>query len=79
MEYSVQAVLCQTCKHIHVVLTAVSNVFNINIRYGMVLARYKAIPNVKSTGVFGLKPLVAFTSDEVRFNAEIMSYHKISL
>lgn len=31
----------------------------------MVLARYKAFPNVKSTGMFGLKPLVAFASDEV--------------
>lgn len=32
----------------------------------MVLARYKAIPNVKNTGIFGQKPLVAFTSDEVK-------------
>ena len=38
---------------------------SISNMYGMVLARYNAIPNVKSTGMFGLKPLVAFTSEEV--------------
>lgn len=31
----------------------------------MVLARYKAVPNIKRTGIFGGKPLVAFTSEEV--------------
>lgn len=33
--------------------------------YGMVLARYVANPKVKETGVFGSKPLVVFTSEEV--------------
>lgn len=34
--------------------------------YGMTLARYAANPDVKKTGMFGLKPLVAFTSEEVK-------------
>lgn len=34
--------------------------------YGMVLARYVANPTVKETGLFGAKPLVVFTSEEVR-------------
>lgn len=33
--------------------------------YGMVLARYNAVPNIKSKGCFNIKPLVAFTSEEV--------------
>lgn len=33
--------------------------------YGMVVARYHKYPQVKRTGIFGLKPLVAFTSDQV--------------
>lgn len=33
--------------------------------YGMVLARYNAVPNIKSKGCFNLKPLVAFTSEGV--------------
>lgn len=37
-------------------------------RYGMVLARYKALPNIKSTGCFGLKPLVAFTSIDSHYS-----------
>lgn len=38
----------------------------------MVLAKYKAIPNVKQTGLFGCKPLVAFTSDEVCLKKKII-------
>lgn len=33
--------------------------------YGMVLARCRAVPDAKCTGLFGQSPLVAFTSDEV--------------
>lgn len=33
--------------------------------YGMVLARYVAQPEVKQTGLFGGRPLVVFTSEEV--------------
>jgi hypothetical protein len=33
--------------------------------YGMVLARYKAIPDSKTKGLSGLPPLVAFTSEDV--------------
>ncbi|XP_045605307.1 cysteine sulfinic acid decarboxylase isoform X1 [Procambarus clarkii] len=36
--------------------------------YGMVMARYKKYPDVKRTGVFGLKPLVAFTSDQGHYS-----------
>lgn len=31
----------------------------------MVLARYNAVPNIKSKGCFNMKPLVVFTSEEV--------------
>lgn len=34
----------------------------------MVLARYKAVPDIKTNGCFGLKPLVAFTSDESHYS-----------
>lgn len=34
--------------------------------YGMVLARFNAVPNIKTKGCFNLKPLVVFTSEEVR-------------
>lgn len=37
-------------------------------RYGMVLARYRAVPAIKSTGCFGQKPLVAFTSEESHYS-----------
>jgi hypothetical protein len=33
--------------------------------YGMVLARYKAVPDSKMKGLSGLPPLVAFTSEDV--------------
>jgi hypothetical protein len=33
--------------------------------YGMVLARYKAVPNSKTKGLSGLPPLVVFTSEDV--------------
>lgn len=36
----------------------------------MILARYKAIPDVKATGVFGVKPLVAFTSEESHYSTK---------
>lgn len=39
-------------------------------RYGMVLARYKAVPNIKSSGCFGLKPLVAFTSEDSHYSIQ---------
>lgn len=34
----------------------------------MVLARYRAVPAIKSTGCFGQKPLVAFTSEESHYS-----------
>lgn len=34
----------------------------------MVLARFKSVKNVKSTGLSGLPPLVAFTSDEAHYS-----------
>lgn len=34
----------------------------------MVLARYKAVPTIKSTGCFGLRPLVAFTSIDSHYS-----------
>lgn len=37
-------------------------------RYGMVLAKYKQIPDIKSTGCFGKKPLVAFTSSDSHYS-----------
>ncbi|XP_063596063.1 cysteine sulfinic acid decarboxylase-like [Penaeus indicus] len=36
--------------------------------YAMVLARYKRNPNVKKTGVFSLKPLIVFTSDQGHYS-----------
>jgi hypothetical protein len=33
--------------------------------YGMVLARYKAVPDSKTKGLSGLPPLVVFTSEDV--------------
>jgi len=36
--------------------------------YGMMLARQKKFPDIKSTGMFGQKPLVAFTSEESHYS-----------
>ncbi|EDX11219.1 cysteine sulfinic acid decarboxylase [Drosophila simulans] len=36
--------------------------------YGMVLARYKIAPEVKTSGMFGMRPLVLFTSDESHYS-----------
>lgn len=36
--------------------------------YGMIAARYKYMPNIKKTGNWNQKPLVAFTSEDVRLN-----------
>lgn len=33
--------------------------------YGMTLARYQKHPEVKTRGMTGMKPLIAFTSDQV--------------
>lgn len=44
--------------------------------YGMSLARYKIYPDVKTKGVFGMKQLVLFTSEESHYsfkkNAHLM-------
>merc|ERR1719422_2888019 len=34
----------------------------------MMLARHAKYPNLKSTGLFGSKPLVAYTSDEAHYS-----------
>jgi len=36
--------------------------------YGMVLARYKHVPSIKTTGMFGLRPLVIFTSEDSHYS-----------
>lgn len=36
----------------------------------MILARYKNVPNIKTTGCFGLRPLVAFSSDESHYSIQ---------
>lgn len=36
--------------------------------YAMVCARYKIVPDVKKTGLFGQPALVAYTSEDVRIN-----------
>ncbi|EDW18723.1 cysteine sulfinic acid decarboxylase [Drosophila mojavensis] len=36
--------------------------------YGLVLARYKRIPSVKSSGMFGIRPLVIFTSEDSHYS-----------
>jgi len=36
--------------------------------YGMVLARHNKYPDLKTTGLFGRKPLVAFTSEESHYS-----------
>jgi hypothetical protein len=42
--------------------------------YGMVLARYKAVPDSKMKGLSGLPPLVAFTSEDVSHVHILSSY-----
>lgn len=36
--------------------------------YGMIAARFKCMPNIKKTGNWNQKPLVAFTSEDVSLN-----------
>lgn len=36
--------------------------------YGLCLARYKFCPDVKTKGIFGMKPLVLFTSEESHYS-----------
>ena len=36
--------------------------------YGMLLARHHLFPELKSKGLFGSKPLVAFTSEESHYS-----------
>lgn len=36
----------------------------------MVLAKYKRFPDIKSTGSFGVKPLVAFTSSDSHYSIQ---------
>ncbi|XP_034109224.1 cysteine sulfinic acid decarboxylase [Drosophila albomicans] len=38
--------------------------------YGLVLARYKRYPDVKSTGMFGLRPLAIFTSEDSHYSVK---------
>lgn len=38
------------------------------LRYGIVLARYRALPDIKTKGCFGRKQLVAFTSEESHYS-----------
>lgn len=40
---------------------------SISNMYGMVAARYKFSPDIKKTGNWNRKPLVAFTSEDVSF------------
>lgn len=65
-------VLCPICKYSKRVLK-INFSFYVDLlyssqRYGMVLARYHALPNVKKTGCFGLKRLVAFTSEDSHYS-----------
>lgn len=41
---------------------------SISNMYGMMLARYKLVPDAKASGLFGMRPLVAFTSDESHYS-----------
>lgn len=41
---------------------------SISNMYGMSLARYKLCPDVKTKGIFGMKPLVLFTSEESHYS-----------
>lgn len=52
--------LCSWC-----LTEVVSTGGSISNMYGMVLARYRRNPNLKRMGIFGQKPLVVFTSDQV--------------
>ncbi|KAG7169639.1 Cysteine sulfinic acid decarboxylase-like 1 [Homarus americanus] len=47
------------------VMAFLSKIGSISNMYAMVMARFNKYPDIKSTGVFGLKPLVAFTSDQL--------------
>ncbi|XP_066940703.1 cysteine sulfinic acid decarboxylase-like isoform X1 [Macrobrachium rosenbergii] len=38
--------------------------------YGMQLARHQRYPQSKATGIFGMKPLIAFTSDQAHYSFE---------
>ncbi|XP_064541149.1 cysteine sulfinic acid decarboxylase [Drosophila montana] len=38
--------------------------------YGLVLARFKRHPTIKSTGMFGLRPLVIFTSEDSHYSLQ---------
>lgn len=40
----------------------------------MVSARYKSVPNIKTAGCFGMKPLVAFTSDQSHYSIQKASH-----
>ena len=44
--------------------------------YGMVMARYKDNPDIKRTGMCGQKPLVYFTSQDVRNNQSEQKYNE---
>ncbi|KAL9908822.1 cysteine sulfinic acid decarboxylase [Glossina fuscipes fuscipes] len=41
---------------------------SISNMYGLALARYKRFPNIKTVGMFGLPPLVLFTSEESHYS-----------
>ncbi|XP_013106315.1 cysteine sulfinic acid decarboxylase [Stomoxys calcitrans] len=41
---------------------------SISNMYGVVLARYRSFPNIKSSGMFGMPPLVLFTSEESHYS-----------
>ncbi|XP_037934449.1 cysteine sulfinic acid decarboxylase-like [Teleopsis dalmanni] len=41
---------------------------SISNMYGLVLARYKRYPMIKSEGLFGMRPLVLFTSEESHYS-----------
>lgn len=43
---------------------------SISNMYGMMLARYQCVPDVKASGLFGQRPLVAFTSDESHYSCK---------
>lgn len=41
---------------------------SISNMYGLSLARYKLCPDVKTKGIFGMKPLVLYTSEESHYS-----------
>lgn len=69
---------CQICKSIRTYAMMINGllwfcIFSfihsfVYLRYGVVLARYQARPEIKTTGCFGSMPLVAFTSDESHYS-----------